>query len=109
MCGESLGEGVPEKKIVLRDTANFQLQAAYLAYSEAYDKTEDPEARKYLNQNMIDLQHNRIDYQTFYKNINQYRQIEASKCQSRSNIKSLSKSEWRIRVEKLEREKRYKK
>ncbi|MBS7604811.1 MAG: hypothetical protein QW424_04895 [Candidatus Bathyarchaeia archaeon] len=101
-------EGFPDRKIILKNPENFQLQAAYLAYSEAYDKTDDPEVKKYLNQNMIDLQNNKIDYQTFYRNINKYRQLDDSQCKSKSNIKSLSKSEWRNIMEKMEREKRYK-
>ncbi|MEM2454660.1 MAG: hypothetical protein QXN21_01800, partial [Candidatus Bathyarchaeia archaeon] len=109
MSEENLEEGFPERKVVLRNPENFQLQAAYLAYSEAYDNVDDSEVRKYLNQNMLDLQHNKIDYQTFYRNINQYRQISGSQCQSKSNIKSSSKSEWRTRVEKMEREKRHRK
>jgi len=109
MSGESLKKMNPERKIVLDNPSNFQLQAAYLAYSEAYDKTTDPEVRKFLNQNINDLQQNKIDYQTFYKNINRYRQIDNSQCQSRSSIKSLSKSEWRNQMRKIEREKRHEK
>lgn len=100
---------VPERKIIINDLSNFQLRAAYLAYSEAYDRASTPEIKKYLNQVMADLQQNKIDYQTFYRSISQYRQIDASQCQSRSNIKSLSKSEWQNQVRRAEREKRYKK
>lgn len=103
-----MGETDPEGKVILKDSSNFQLKAAYLAYLEAYNRAVDAETKKYLNQNMIDLQHNRIDYQTFYKNINQFRQIDSIQCQFRSEIRSLSKSEWRAKAEKLEREKRYK-
>lgn len=107
-CVRSLEETKSEGKVILKDPSNFQLKAAYLAYLEAYEKAIDPEIKKYLNQNMIDLQYNKIDYQTFYKNINQFRQISVSQCQSRSDIRSSSKSEWRAKMEKIEREKRYK-
>ncbi|MEM2320791.1 MAG: hypothetical protein QXS79_02760 [Candidatus Bathyarchaeia archaeon] len=108
MCEEGLGETDPEGKVILKDSSNFQLRAAYLAYLEAYDKAVDPEVKKYLNQNIIDLQCNKIDYQTFYRNINQFRQIDSIQCQSKSSIRSLSKSEWRAKTERIEREKRHK-
>ncbi|MEM1507282.1 MAG: hypothetical protein QXU02_04675 [Candidatus Bathyarchaeia archaeon] len=95
------------KKITIDDLSNFRLHAAYLAYSEAYDKSIDLEVRKYLNQNMIDLQQNKIDYQTFYENINRYRQIDGSQRQRKLSIKTQSKSEWRNQMRKFEREKRY--
>lgn len=98
----------PKEKVALKDPTNFQLKAAYLAYLEAYERTVDLEVKRYLNQNMIDLQCNKIDYWTFYRNINKFRQIDSSQCQFRSDIRPSSKSEWRAKVEKMEREKRYK-
>lgn len=98
-----------EEKVVLKDTSNFQLRAAYLAYLEAFERATDPEVRKYLNKNMADLINNKIDYQTFYRNINQFRQIDNMQCQARSEIRSTTKSEWRVKTERMEREKRYKK
>ncbi|MEM2341029.1 MAG: hypothetical protein QXX94_03425 [Candidatus Bathyarchaeia archaeon] len=100
---------VSQKKLLIDDPSNFQFHAAYLAYSDAYDKATDPEIRKYLNQMIINLRQNKIDYQTFYKNISQYRQIDESQCQYRSNIKTQSKSEWRSQLRRMEREKRYEK
>ncbi len=97
------------KKIDMRKFSNFQFQAAYLAYSEAYDETTDPEVKKFLNQNIIELQENKIDYQTFYRNINQYRSIDTSQLRYRSNIRIQSKSKWRRQMRKKEREKRYEK
>jgi hypothetical protein len=98
-----------ERKVIVEGSSNFQFNAAYLAYSEAYDKNSDPEVRKYLNQNIIALQQNKIDYQTFYRNINQYRQINTAQYYSRSSIKTQSKGEWRSKMRKIEREKRYEK
>jgi len=102
-----LEETDPEGRVVLKDSSNFQLKAAYLAYLEAYDKTTDQEAKRYLNQIMIDLQYNRINYETFYRNINKFRQIDSAQCQSKSDIRSSSKSEWRAKMERMEREKRH--
>lgn len=96
-------------KVVITSPPNFQFHAAYLAYLEAYDKTMDPEARKYLNQNITALQRNEIDYRTFYRNINQYRSIDKAQCRSKLSIRTQSKREWHNRMRKIEREKRYEK
>lgn len=110
MNGEISGDiSASQKKLLIDDPSNFQFHVAYLAYSDAYDRTSDPEVRKYLNQMIMDLRQNKIDYQTFYKNISQYRQIDESQCRYRSNIKTQSKSEWRSQMRRMEREKRYEK
>lgn len=96
-----------ERKVIIEGSSNFQFNAAYLAYSEAYDKAFDPDVRKYLNQNIIALQQNEVDYQTFYRNINQYRSISTAQYHSKSSIKTQSKGEWRNKMRKIEREKRY--
>ncbi|MEM1606812.1 MAG: hypothetical protein QW341_02340 [Candidatus Bathyarchaeia archaeon] len=109
MCEETENNNVDApKKITINDLTDFRLHAAYLAYSEAYDKSTDPEVKKYLNQNMMDLQQNMIDYQTFYRNVNKYRQIDSSQHQLKMSIRTQSKSEWRHQMRKIEREKRHK-
>ncbi|MEM2183054.1 MAG: hypothetical protein QXH19_01840 [Candidatus Bathyarchaeia archaeon] len=110
MCVESEKNNLDSpKKVAISDLSNFQFHAAYLAYSEAYDKTTDPEVREFLNQNIIALQQNKIDYQTFYRNISQYRQVDVSQLQNRVSIRTQSKSEWRNRMKRIERERRYEK
>ncbi|MEM1530804.1 MAG: hypothetical protein QXL20_03500, partial [Candidatus Bathyarchaeia archaeon] len=64
---------------------------------------------EFLNQNIIALQQNKIDYQTFYRNISQYRQVDVSQLQNRVSIRTQSKSEWRNRMKRIERERRYEK
>lgn len=103
---DSLGS---PKKVAIDNLSNFQFHAAYLAYSEAYDKTTDPEVREFLNQNIIALQQNKIDYQTFYRNISQYRQVDSMQFQNRVSIRTQSKSEWRNQMKRIERERRYEK
>lgn len=110
MCKEDeKSELVSSKKINMNVSSNFQFRAAYLAYLDAFNKATDPEIKKYLNQNIIELKENKIDYQTFYKNINQYRSIDSSQFRYRSNIRTQSKSRWRNQMRKIEREKRYEK
>jgi len=99
------------EKLLIDDPSNFQFHAAYLTYSEIYDKITSSETKKQLNENLIALQKNQIDYPTFYKNINQYRIGESSPYRhSRSMfIKTQKKQEWRRETQKQERNRRYRK
>ncbi len=103
------GSAVPEK-LLIDNPSDFQFHAAYLAYSDTYDKTANPEIKKQLNQNIEALRQNQIDYLTFYKNINQYRMEDGSRyLYNRALIKTQRKREWRINTEKRERNKRHRK
>ena len=103
-------ESVPPEKLLIDNPSDFQFHAAYLAYADIYDKTTNPETKKQLNQNITALQQNQIDYPTFYRNINQYRE-EASRNRGydRASIKTQKKREWRRKAQKRERNKRHKK
>ncbi|MDH5782954.1 MAG: hypothetical protein OEZ35_04735 [Candidatus Bathyarchaeota archaeon] len=103
-------ESTPPEKLLVDNPSDFQFHAAYLAYSDTFDKTDNPEIKKQLNQNITSLQQNHIDYPTFYKNMNQYR-AEASPQHRycRTLIRTQRKREWRRKAQKRERNKRHKK
>jgi hypothetical protein len=71
-------ESISPEKLLIDNPSDFQFHAAYLTCSNIYDKATNPETKKQLNQNIRVLQQNRIDYPTFYKNINQYRTEDGS-------------------------------
>ena len=100
---------LPEK-LLIDNPSDFQFHAAYLVYSDIFEKISDSETRKQLNQNITALQQNQIDYPTFYRNITQYRE-EASPNHSfsRTRIKTQKKREWRRKTQRRERIKRHKK
>ena len=103
-------ESASPEKLLVDNLSDFKFHAAYLTYSNTYDKTTNPETRKQLNQNIRALQQNQIDYQTFYKNINQYRTEEGSQHNyGRALIKTQKKREWRRKMQKHERIERHKK
>jgi len=111
MTAESSNDkSTPPEKLLIDNPSDFQFHAAYLTYSDTYDKTTNPEIKKQLNQNITDLQQNQIDYPTFYKNINQYR-AEASPQHRyrRTHVKTQRKREWRRKTKKRERNKRHRK
>jgi len=110
MTEESSKEVAPPEKLLIDNPADFRFHAAYLTYSDIYDKTANPETKKQLNQNITALQQNQIDYQTFYKNIDQYRTGEGSQYSyGRTLIKTQKKREWRRKMQKHERIERHKK
>jgi len=103
-------ESASLEKLLIDNPSDFRFHAAYIAYSDIYDKTTNPEARKQLNQNITALQQNKIDYSTFYKNINQYRAEEGFQNRyGRTFVKTQRKREWRSEMQKRERNKRHKK
>jgi len=97
------------EKLPIDNPSDFQFHAAYLTYSTIYDKATIPETKKKLNENIKALQENRIDYPTFYRNINQYRTEEGSQFDySRTFIKGQKKKEWRRAEQKHDRIGRHK-
>src|SRR5665647_399666 len=58
-----------EKLLIDNDSMNFPFHAAYLVYEEAFDKATEAQAKTELNQNIQDLKENKIDLETFYRNL----------------------------------------
>jgi hypothetical protein len=102
-------ESASPEKLLIDDPSNFQFHAAYFTYSNIYDSTGNPEAKKQLNQNIKDLQQNHIDYATFYRNISQYRTEDTRHDYGRALIKTQRKREWRRKTQRHERIERHKK
>lgn len=108
--GVESGKSVSPEKLLIDDPSNFQFHAAYLTYSDTFDKTVDPESKKQLNENIIALQQNQIDCPTFYRNISHLRvDSGAPRVYGRTMIKTQRKREWRRQTQKHERIQRHKK
>jgi len=103
-------ESSPPEKLLVDKPSDFQFHAAYVAYSNAFDNATAPETKKQLNENITALQENRIDYQTFYRNIGRYRTEDGSQHNyGRAMIKTQRKREWRRKTQRHERIERHKK
>jgi len=102
---------VSVEKLPVDNSWSFQFHAAYLTYSDAFDKTVDVEAKKKLNEYIVALQQNQIDYSTFYRNISQYRvdNVSSPAPYNRTLIKTQRKRDWRRQTQKHERIERHKK
>jgi hypothetical protein len=98
------------EKLLIDNPSDFQFHAAYLTYSDTYDKTTTPEIKEQLNRNITSLQQNQIDYSTFYKNMNQYRMdTNPQYPYHRTRIEVQRKREWRRKAKKRQRNERHKK
>ncbi|MCW4004738.1 MAG: hypothetical protein NWE95_12585 [Candidatus Bathyarchaeota archaeon] len=97
------------EKLLIDNPQNFQFHAAYMVYSETFDKTTNPQARKTLNQNIQDLKDNKIDSATFYLNISSYRKIEVPRPERFSMPQTQRKKDWRRKEQRQDRIKRHKK
>lgn len=99
----------PPEKLLLDDPSNFQFHAAYLVYSETFDNVTEIEAKADLNRNVEALKQNKIDYETFYRNIAHYRKLSPVPRQDRFSLQTQRKKDWRIKEQRQERIRRHKK
>jgi hypothetical protein len=109
---EKAEKPVPIEKLLIDNSSNFQFHAAYVAYSDSFDKASNDEIKKKLNESILALQKGDIDYQEFYRNISQYRPEEGFQQQrgyGRAFIKTQRKRDWRRQSQKHERLERHKK
>ena len=102
-------EPSPPEKLVFDEPANFQFHAAYLVYSEAFDNTTEIQAKTELNRNIEALKQNKIEYETFYRNIAHYRKLAPVPRQDRFSLQTQRKKDWRMKTQKQERIRRHKK
>ncbi len=98
---------LPEK-LLIDEPANFQFHAAYLVYSELFDSVTDAEAKADLNRNIEALKENKIDCETFYRNITHYRKGSPPR-QERFLLQTQRKKDWRMKTQRQERIRRHKK
>jgi len=89
---------------------DFRFHAAYLTYSDAWEKVRSPEVKLKLNEILEALSAEKIDYETFYRQISQYRvefNPEHFSGGTRTYIETQRKRDWRRREEREGRNKRH--
>jgi hypothetical protein len=97
-----------EKLLIDNDSMNFPFHAAYLVYEEAFEKATEAQAKTELNQNIQDLKENKIDLETFYRNLAPFRKLDVPR-QERFSMQTQRKKDWRKKTQRQERIKRHKK
>jgi hypothetical protein len=99
---------VPEK-LLIDEPTNFPFHAAYVVYSELFDSATEDEAKADLNRNIEALKQNRIDCETFYRNISHHRKTGQGQYHDRFSLQTQRKRDWRKKAQRQERIKRHKK
>ncbi len=97
------------EKLLIDDTSNFQFHAAYLVYSETFDKVNSAADKEDLNKKILDLKENKSDLETFYQNIAHHRKLSPMPRQERFVMQTQRKKDWRMATQKQDRIKRHKK
>jgi len=97
------------EKLLIDNPSDFRFHAAYLAYSETWDKASS-EAKTQLNTMITSLSKSEIDTETFYRQIGQYRGTGGQEDYfgRRMRIETTRKKDWRKREAKSARESRHK-
>jgi len=99
---------LPEK-LLIDDPMNFPFHAAYVLYSDLFDNISNVDARADLNRNIEALKDNRIDPETFYRNISHHRKMSPDQGRERFSLQTQRKREWRKKAQRQDRIKRHKK
>ena len=92
-------------KLAIDRPSDFRFHAAYLAYSETWDKTASQEDKTKLNEIMLCLSNKEISYSNFYKQLGQYRRHRSK--YHRKRIETQRKRDWRKRQARDMRNARY--
>jgi uncharacterized protein YdiU (UPF0061 family) len=106
-AGETTTPVVTVTKMMVDKPSDFRFHAAYLSYSDAWDKTSLPESKSKLNEILTALQSEKIDYETFYRELSQYRGGGDESFRGRAFIETQRKKDWRKRDERERRNKRH--
>ena len=102
-------EEIVEKKIF--EKSDFKFNTAYGAYSEKFDKTEESDERKHLNELITKLEADEITYPDFYDEISKSSEEEEEDRRyrfHRSRIQGTRKFAARRAEQKSDRIKRHK-
>jgi hypothetical protein len=97
------------QKLPIDDPMNFPFHAAYVLYSELFDNIADSGARADLNRNIEALKENKIEPETFYRNIAHHRNLSPDKRHERFSLQTQRKRDWRKKAQRQDRIKRHKK
>jgi hypothetical protein len=99
----------PVQKQMIDKPSDFKFHAAYIVYSDAWDRTQSSDDKLKLNEAITMLAEDKIDCETFYRQISQYRGHTGPDQFSggRAFIETQRKRDWRRREQRDERNKRH--
>lgn len=96
-------------KLLIDKPSDFKFHAAYMAYSETWDKIDTPDIRNELNNILTALSKDEMDYSNFYRALDEYRRHGSRHFEfSRERIETQRKRDWRQKSNRQERNARHK-
>jgi len=95
-------------KLLIDNPSDFKFHAAYIAYSETWDKITASNTRIELNGILTSLSKDEMSYSSFYRTLDDYRRHGSRHFEySRDKIETQRKRDWRQKQNKQERNSRY--
>jgi len=96
-------------KLEIDKPSDFKFHAAYLAYSKTFDKVSSPHTKSEINNILVLLSKDEMEYQDFYKALDDYRRQGSRHYEfSRDRIETQRKRDWRQKQNRSQRNQRHK-
>ena len=96
-------------KLLIDKPSDFKFHAAYIAYSETWDKIAESNIRSELNNILESLCKDEMDYSDFYRELDDYRRHGSKHFEfSRERIDTQRKRDWRQKQTRSQRNQRHK-
>lgn len=95
-------------KLLIDKPSDFKFHAAYIAYSETWDKIAESKIRTELNNILETLSKDDMDYSDFYRELDDYRRHGSKHFEfSRERIDTQRKRDWRQKQTRSQRNQRH--
>ena len=95
-------------KLLIDNPSDFKFHAAYIAYSETWEKIPAPDIRAELNGILETLSKDEMEYSNFYRAIDDYRRHGSKHYEySREKIETQRKRDWRQKQTRSQRNERH--
>ena len=96
-------------KLLIDKPSDFKFHAAYIAYSETWDKIAAPDIKLELNGILLALSNDEMDSSSFYRELDDYRRHGSKHYEySREKIETQRKRDWRQKQTRSQRNQRHK-
>ncbi len=96
------------EKLLIDKPSDFKFHAAYMAYSDAWNKLASSETKTELNDVLKALSKEEISYASFYRTIDEYRRHGSKHYEyPREKIETQRKRDWRQKQTRSQRNSRH--
>lgn len=96
-------------KLMIDKPSDFKFHAAYLSYSNTWDKIDSLDIKAELNDILVSLSKDELGYSEFYRVLDDYRRKGSKHFEfSRQRIETQRKRDWRQKQTRSQRNQRHK-